>query len=93
MKKARGRKGRVGSSFDEFLKEDGTYVCAGCGVLPDGVVFGSFTPRRIRRRRVQTQPSLTLERKLYACWRRRHRFSAPARQLLDIATTNEQTNS
>ncbi len=33
-------------------------------------------------------PSLTLERNLHACWRRNHRFSAPARYLLDIATTH-----
>ncbi|WP_067680388.1 LysR family transcriptional regulator [Nocardia miyunensis] len=33
-------------------------------------------------------PSLTLERNLHACWRRHHRFSAPARHLLDIATTH-----
>lgn len=31
-------------------------------------------------------PTLTLERNLHACWRRRHRFSAPARQILEIAS-------
>ena len=31
-------------------------------------------------------PSLLLERNLHACWRRNHRFSAPARHLIDIAT-------
>ncbi|AHH19391.1 LysR family transcriptional regulator [Nocardia nova] len=30
-------------------------------------------------------PALPLERDLHACWRRNHRFSAPARHLLDIA--------
>ncbi len=34
--------------------------------------------------------ALTLRRDLHACWRRGHRFSAPARHLLDIATTSGQ---
>ena len=34
--------------------------------------------------------ALTLRRDLHACWRHGHRFSAPARHLLDIATTSGQ---
>jgi DNA-binding transcriptional LysR family regulator len=34
-------------------------------------------------------PSLTLERNLHACWRRHHRFSPPARHLLEIAVAEQ----
>nr|WP_296772742.1 LysR family transcriptional regulator [Rhodococcus sp. (in: high G+C Gram-positive bacteria)] len=38
-------------------------------------------------------PSLTLERNLHACWRRNHRFSAAARNLLEIATTHVERSA
>jgi DNA-binding transcriptional LysR family regulator len=34
-------------------------------------------------------PSLTLERDLHVCWRRHHRFSPPARHLLEIAVADK----
>ncbi|WP_051341365.1 LysR family transcriptional regulator [Pseudonocardia spinosispora] len=38
-------------------------------------------------------PSLTLERDLHVCWRRHHRFSPPARHLLEIAVAEEPPRS
>jgi DNA-binding transcriptional LysR family regulator len=36
-------------------------------------------------------PNVALERNLHACWRRHHRFSPPARHLLEIAVAERRS--
>ncbi|GAA5051304.1 LysR family transcriptional regulator [Nocardia callitridis] len=57
----------------------------GPAVLSELTVRGELADGTLREVPI---PSLTLERNLHACWRRNHRFSAPARNLLDIAVTH-----